>query len=229
MQPFKKALSWLSGAAMLVGALIEVLQQTGIAFDPTSPVGKIILAAGVAVLFVRNLTEDKDGDGVPDVFQPKPRPGTGASRTTPSIAVLLALMSLGTVACRPVYAAPPRVDVLALGAPTQVDTTLHRAIECGSPAFRAANPDVLSCRWQITKTQNGLTAIVTVPNSLTAAIAFTGQPADSARYQVTAWTVARGLEGPPVSTDFWLVIANRPPAGADTLIVRVCPPVGCGP
>lgn len=78
MQPFKKALSWLSGIAMVIGALIEVLQETGIVFDPTSPAGKIVFAAGVIVLFVRNLTEDKDGDGVPDVFQPKPRPGASS-------------------------------------------------------------------------------------------------------------------------------------------------------
>lgn len=78
MQPFKKLLSWLSGVAMVVGSLIEVLQQSGIVFAPDSLYGKAIFAAGILVLFIRNLTEDKDGDGVPDVFQPKPRPGASS-------------------------------------------------------------------------------------------------------------------------------------------------------
>lgn len=69
MQPLKKALSWLSGLAMVAGSVIEVLQQSGIVFAPDTVYGKAIFAAGVAVLFLRNLTADKNGDGVPDILQ----------------------------------------------------------------------------------------------------------------------------------------------------------------
>jgi hypothetical protein len=69
MQPFKKYLSWLSGVGLLVGGLIEGLRQTGLVFDPSSLAGKAIMLAGVVVLVIRNLTEDKDGNGIPDVFE----------------------------------------------------------------------------------------------------------------------------------------------------------------
>lgn len=69
MQPFKKLLSWLSGIAMIVGSLIEVLQQSGIVFAADTIYGKAIFTGGLVVLFIRNLTADADNDGVPDILQ----------------------------------------------------------------------------------------------------------------------------------------------------------------
>lgn len=104
MQPFKKFLSWLSGIALVVGSIIEVLQQSGVVFAPDSLYGRVIFTAGIVVLVIRNLTADKDGDGVPDILQ---RGSPQAKRGATSIAVLLALTSLGIVGlvgCTPAFA-----------------------------------------------------------------------------------------------------------------------------
>lgn len=92
MQPLKKVLSWLSGLAMVAGSVIEVMQQSGIVFAADTVYGKAIFAAGVVVLFLRNLTADKDGDGVPDILQGGPKLGAlllivGLAACTPSPAV----------------------------------------------------------------------------------------------------------------------------------------------
>ena len=92
MQPFKKALSWLSGIAMVGGSLIEVLQKSGIIFAPDTIYGKAIFTAGLVVLFLRNLTADKDGDGTPDILQGGSKLGAlllviGLAACTPSPAV----------------------------------------------------------------------------------------------------------------------------------------------
>lgn len=104
MQPFKKLLSWLSGIAMVGGSLIEVLQKSGIIFAPDTIYGKAIFTAGLVVLFLRNLTADNDGDGTPDILQ---RGTTQSKKGAASIAVLLALASVGLIAlmaCTPAFA-----------------------------------------------------------------------------------------------------------------------------
>ncbi len=104
MQPLKKALSWLSGLAMVAGSVIEVLQQSGIVFAPDTVYGKWIFTAGLVVLFLRNLTADNDGDGTPDILQ---RGTPQAKKGAASTSILLALASIGLIAlmaCTPAFA-----------------------------------------------------------------------------------------------------------------------------
>ncbi len=145
MQPLKKALSWLSGLAMVAGSVIEVLQQSGIVFAPDTVYGKAIFAAGVVVLFLRNLTADKDGDGVPDILQ-------GGSK----LGALL--LVIGLAACHPSPAvASPRpfglalevaADTVKLTVPCTADApavkcrVIPRATIAGRPVVFGATPDI---------------------------------------------------------------------------------------
>jgi len=145
MQPLKKVLSWLSGLAMVAGSVIEVMQQSGIVFAPDTVYGKAIFAAGVVVLFLRNLTADKDGDGVPDILQGGPKLGA-------------LLLLVGLAACTPSPAvASPRpfgvalevaADTVKLTVPCTADApavkcrVIPRATIAGRPVVFGAAPDI---------------------------------------------------------------------------------------
>lgn len=164
MQPLKKVLSWLSGLAMVAGSVIEVMQQSGIVFAADTVYGKAIFAAGVVVLFLRNLTADKDGDGVPDILQGGPKLGA-------------LLLIVGLAACTPSPAvASPRpfgvtvevaADTVKLTVPCTADLpavkcrVIPRATIAGRPVVFGAVPDIFAGQ------------------SATIAASFTGAPGDT--------------------------------------------------
>lgn len=75
MNQMKKVFSWLSGVALVLGALIEAVNAFtsaaggGTPPDPASPIGKGLLLVGTVVLFLRNILKDADGNGWPDIFE----------------------------------------------------------------------------------------------------------------------------------------------------------------
>lgn len=141
MQPLKKVLSWISGIALVIGAAIEALQSAGIVFDPASPIGKFVMLAGVVVLVARNLTADKDGDGIPDILQPGDR--AQARRGVATLGVLVLLVAAGLVLAACGGAAAPSVAVQPLAAPS--DTIAYRLV-----AHPQAGSQVTAARWKIT-------------------------------------------------------------------------------